>query len=77
MYWIDDTAPIRNARQMNFFLDSDADKDSLPTTTSRGVQQGLDTISCLPCGKGSAALSIASSKVFILNSNDKWIEIGW
>ena len=75
MYWIDASTKANNSRQFQFLMDTDADKNNLPTSTSSGVKQG-DEVSCLPCGKGSTALSIATGKIFVLNSNDVWTEIG-
>ena len=71
-YWINDNVRIGNARQLQFFCDSDADIADLPTSITSGVQQGLDTISNRPCGKGSIALSIESGDLFILNSENTW-----
>lgn len=75
-YWIDETAKVGNRRQLSFFMDTDADINSLPTSSALGTQQGDDIVSCLYCGKGSAAISIESGKIYILNSNDQWIAIG-
>ena len=54
----------------------DSDVNSLPTSTASGTKQGNDEVSCLPCGKGSTALSIATGKVFMLNSSNVWTAIG-
>ena len=75
-YWIEESASVGNARQITYLMDTDTDKDSLPTTSAPGVQQGEDEVMHMPCGKGSKALSIESGSVFILNSNDEWIKIG-
>lgn len=75
MYWIDESEPVRytgTSRQVSFYMDSDADVSSLPGIDRYGVQQGDDTVSCKPVGKGSSALSIDSSTLFFLNSNDQW-----
>ena len=76
MYWIDASTQSNSSRQFQFFMDTDADKNNLPTSTTPGVQQGDDEVSCLPCGKGSTVLSIESGKAFILNSSDVWVQIG-
>lgn len=76
MYWIDASTKANNARQFQYYMDTDADKNNLPTSSSSGVKQGEDEVSCLPCGKGSTAFSIGSGNVFILNSNDEWKMIG-
>lgn len=75
-YWINEKANIAigSSRQIPFLMDSDTDVQILPHLHTPGVQQGQDTISNLPVGAGSYARSISSSKVFILDSNDIWVE---
>lgn len=75
-YWIDASAKVNNSRQITFYMDGDSDKNSLPTASAAGVQQGDNETNHLPCGRGSKALSIATGKIYILNSTDQWIEIG-
>lgn len=75
-YWINESAKAGNTRQFQYIMDTDSDKNSLPTSTSAGTQQEQDEVLHLPCGKGSMALSIASGKIFMLNSSDSWVEIG-
>ena len=75
-YWINESALVGNMKQVQYLMDTDTDKTSLPTSTTPGVQQGVDQTMHLPCGKGSVALSIASGKIFMLNSSDSWVEIG-
>lgn len=73
-YWIDESAPVGSRRQITFLMDTDSDVANLPTSVASGVQQGQDVVSCQPCGKGSRALSIGSGNIFLLNSQDEWIE---
>ena len=54
-------------------MDSDDDVNSLPTMTTNGVNQH-DDMSHFKVGKGSVALSIDSSKIFILKSDNTWKE---
>lgn len=75
-YWIDESDKVGSRRQLSFFIDSDDDVSSLPTSSSPGIQQENDNISYLCCGKGSVALSIESGKVFMLDSSDQWREVG-
>lgn len=75
-YWINDTVKVGNARQLQFYIDTDEDISNLPNLTTSGVKQGDDEVSNLPCGKGSTAFSIATGNVYILNSFDEWIKIG-
>lgn len=56
-------------------MDSDSDVSSLPKKDTAGVKQESDSVSCLPCGKGSRAFSIGSGKTYILDSNDDWVEV--
>lgn len=74
-YWLNDAVPYNPSRQAQFFMDTDMDKNSLPTSTADGVPQN-DTVTHKKVKKGSTALSILSGKVFILDSNDTWTEIG-
>lgn len=77
-YWIDESDPGRvmsSSKQIPFWADSEDDIPNLPTSTSYGVQQGEDTVSCRPCGKGSTCTAIGDgtgATVFALNSNDEW-----
>ena len=79
MYWIDDSDNGRlmsNSRQISFWADTVDDVQNLPTSTTKGVQQGDDTVSCQPVGKGSTCMVIGSgngASMYGLNSNDEWI----
>lgn len=75
-YWINESAKVGTMRQLQYIMDTDTDKTSLPTSTTAGTQQGTDQTAHLPCGKGSMALSIASGKMFVLNSSNSWVEMG-
>ncbi len=74
-YWIDNNQPYVSGKQVQFFADTDADIANLPTATSTGVEQG-DSVSHQIVGKGSTALSIESGNVYMLNSNNSWVQIG-
>lgn len=74
-YWINDSVPYSPSRQVQYFMDSDSDKDNLPTSSVEGASQG-DSVTSKECGKGSIALSIGSGKLFVLDSEDNWTEIG-
>ena len=75
-YWFAAGHDPGASKQVQFLMDTDSDKSSLPTSSSSGEKQGTDNTSCLPVGKGSIAFSIATGKVFMLNSSDQWIQIG-
>ena len=36
-YWINDTVKVGNARQLQFYMDADADVTNLPNLTTKGV----------------------------------------
>jgi len=37
MYWIDASTQSNSSRQFQFFMDTDSDKNNLPTSTTPGV----------------------------------------
>ena len=79
MYWIDTSDPgriINNDKQIPFWADTVDDVQNLPHINSPGVQQGDDTVSCRPCGRGSTCTVIGDGSgavVYALNSNDEWM----
>ena len=78
MYWIDESDPAKysgTSHQVSFYIDSTADIQNLPGINQYGVQQGDDTVSCRPVGAGSSALCIASGSLYILNSENRWVEV--
>ncbi len=78
MYWIDtsDTGRLYSSdAQVPYWADDESDVQNLPTTSSPGVQQGEDTVSCRPCGKGSTCTVIGDGHgaiVYALKSTDEW-----
>lgn len=75
-FWFKAGSDPGSSRQVEFVMDSDSDKSKLPTSSAPGTQQGEDDVVNLPVGKGSVALSIATGKIFMLNSSDTWVEVG-
>ena len=75
-YWIAEGSSVNNSRQLTYIMDEDNDKNLLPKVGIAGTQQGEDEVIHLPCGRGSQAISIASGKLFILDSNNVWTELG-
>lgn len=75
-FWFKAGSNPGSSRQVEFVMDSDSDKNNLPTSSAPGTQQDADDVINLPVGKGSAAFSIATGKVFMLNSSDTWVEVG-
>lgn len=81
MYWIDTSDPGRlnsSDRQIAFWADDEGSLSELPTTSAPGVQQGDDTVSCKPVGKGSTCMVIGNgtgATLYVLNSNDEWVRM--
>lgn len=65
-----------NVNRICFLIDDETDLAYLPNTTSYGdlERAGGDNVTIEPVDAGSMAHSIATSKKYILNSNDEWIE---
>ncbi|MCR4720954.1 MAG: hypothetical protein K5655_04435 [Lachnospiraceae bacterium] len=66
----------QNINRICFLIDDESDLAYLPTTTSYGnlERAGGDNVIIEPVDAGSMAHSIATSKKYILNSNNEWIE---
>lgn len=75
-YWFIEGHDPGGSKQFQYYMDTDSDVNNLPTSTSNGAEQESDSTVHLPCGKGSAALSIESGKLFTLNSNNQWVQLG-
>ena len=75
MYWINENNPDMRGNCRAFFADTTADVAKLPTSSALGVQQGDDKTSCQKVAKGSSCLVLGSSKYFVLNSDDTWVEL--
>ena len=81
MYWIDtsDSGRLMSSdRQIPFWADSERDVPNLPRMGIKGVQQGDDTTSCRPVGKGSTCMCIGDGSgavMYTLNSNNEWIKM--
>ena len=76
MYWLDTTQEYTGTPGIrNFFCDDPSDIPNMPTSTSEGVQQGDDTVSCQMVNPGSFCLCIGSSEGYMLDSSDNWISV--
>lgn len=74
-YWLDTNQDYAGTpAQRDFWCDTTDDVQNLPTSTTLGVQQGDDTVSCQKCNKGSTCFCISPASLYILNSEDKWIK---
>lgn len=76
MYWLDVTQNYTGYPLIrNFFCDEPSDIANLPTSTTEGVQQGSDTVSCQKVNAGSSCLCIGSGELYMLNSSDTWVSV--
>ena len=76
-YWLDESSDANNmgsTKQKDFYCDSSADISDLPTSQHEGVPQG-DTVTHKKVDKGSSCLCIGDSTLYMLNSEDQWIEM--
>ena len=74
MYVYDQQYFFPNENRIAFLIDDESDLASLPTTTSSGVPQEGGNVTNEPVDAGSLAYSIATSKKYILNTSDQWLE---
>ena len=74
-YWIHESGNGTRAKFKVFFMDADTDLANLPTSDTEGVKQDIDPYAHECCDIGSQCLSIESSKVFVLNSENEWTDI--
>ena len=75
MYWINENNPDMRGNCRAFYADTTADVNNLPTSSTLGVQQGDDIVSCQKIDKGSSCMVIGAAKYYVLNSEDVWIEM--
>ena len=76
-YWYDDASPGGNTsrRVIDFIADTDSDIDDLPTSITEGKPQENDTTLHKCVEKGSSCLVIESSSLYMLNSDDQWVQM--
>lgn len=74
MYWLDDTSDRdpTSRRVVDFIMDSTDDIPSLPRIGVYGTPQPDDSFVHYPVEKGSTALCIANSSLYMLNSDNVW-----
>jgi hypothetical protein len=76
MYWLDASQSyVGSPAQQAFYADEESDIQNLPTSKKEGVKQGKDTTSYKKTAKGSSCFVIATSEVYVLNSEDVWKKI--
>lgn len=76
-YWYDD-ASLRgktSRRVVEYIADTDADINDLPTSTTEGEPQEGDSTLHRCVEKGSSCLVIDSSSLYMLNSEDEWVQM--
>ena len=76
-YWYDDTSSRANTsrRCVNYIADTESDINDLPTSTTEGAVQGNDTTLHRCVDKGSSCLVIDTGAVYMLNSNNQWVQL--
>lgn len=75
MYWLDSSQQYTGfPTQRDFYCDTPADIANLPTSTTPGVQQGEDTISCQIVSPGSSCMCLSPATLYFLNSEDEWVD---
>lgn len=76
-YWYDDSSPRAKTsrRVVDYIADTDADIYNLPTSTTEGEPQENDSTAHKCVCKGSTCLVIDSALVYMLNSNDQWVQL--
>ena len=77
MYWIDtsNATQATSSRVRYFICDTTEDIDNLPDSQHEGEPQG-DSVTHLPCSKGSTCTCIEPASVWMLNSHDEWKLLG-
>ena len=74
-YWINQAGNSTRPNWRQFYCDADSDIDNLPTSTTEGVKQDVDSMAHKCCSVGSECLSLETSSVYVLNSSNKWAKI--
>lgn len=74
-YWINQVGNSNRANWRSFYADTDGDIANLPTSSQEGVKQEVDPIAHKRCSIGSECMSLGSSKVYVLGSDNTWKEI--
>ena len=71
-YWVQSAGSKTRSGYRLFYMDSDADATNLPTTSSEGAKQDVDSTAHRKCSVGSESLCISTGDVYVLNSSDEW-----
>ncbi len=74
-YWVNQAGNNNRAGWRQFYCDTDADVQNLPTSITEGIKQNADTVAHKKCSIGSECLTLSASKVYILGSDNTWKEI--
>ena len=77
-YWYDDLSARSvgtSRRVVDLICDTDADIQDLPTSVAEGVPQPDSSTVHLPVEQGSSCMVIGSSSLYMLNSQDQWVEM--
>ena len=75
MYWLDSSQQYAGyPTQRDFYCDTPEDIPNLPTSSTPGIQQGDDTVSCQIVSPGSSCMCISPATLYFLNSKDQWVD---
>ena len=74
-YWINQAGNNNRANWRQFYCDTDTDIKNLPTSIAEGTKQDVDIVAHKKCSIGSECMSLTTSKVYILGSDNIWKEI--
>ena len=76
-YWYDDLSARQptSRRVIDFVCDTNADIQDLPTSSKEGVPQQGDSTLHQKVEKGSSCMVIDASTLWMLNSEDRWVEM--
>ena len=72
-YWIHKAGTSTRPNYRFFYMDSDESVSELPTATTDGIKQSVDSSAHNVCSIGSKALSLSTSTIYKLDSNNKWV----
>lgn len=72
-YWIHKAGTSTRPNYRFFYMDSDESVSELPTATTDGLKQSVDSSAHNVCSIGSKALSLSTSTIYKLDSNNKWV----
>lgn len=58
-----------------YLADSVSDVANLPTSSSKGAQDGSDSVTVFECSVGSVCRVAEDSSEWVLNNQDEWVKV--